>query len=334
MSKNNQKIKNKKIKGSLGRGLESLLGGSVSSFTDISQHAPNAERITNPEKITNKNNGVLSVSIEWIRPNKNQPRDIFNNESLEELSQSIKVRGILQPIIVRSCGEREFEIIAGERRWRAAQKAGLNKIPVIIKEVSDNISAELALIENIQREDLNPMEEAEALQNLLQLHREQDGKDRKDGKETEALTQQALADRLGKNRSSLANLLRLLNLDIKVRELLKANKLSLGQAKLLLSLEDLGLQKRFAYLAIQKDLSVQALSRLIKKEKLQKKAGNFANNTKTEKQIQLEKVQEQIQKKLGTKVQLEYSGGQGYLNIHFSTDSQLNQIVQSLVGLK
>lgn len=317
MSKDNQKIKNKKSQGSLGRGLESLLGASVSSFTGV-EPSP-SKNIASPTELVRANNGVLSVSVEWIRPNKNQPRNIFNTEALEELSQSIKSQGILQPIVVRPCGERAFEIIAGERRWRAAQKAGLSKVPVIIKEVSDKLSAELALIENIQREDLNPMEEAEALQNLL-----------KGG----SLTQQTLADRLGKNRSSLANLLRLLNLDIEVRKLLKANKLSLGQAKLLLSLEDFSLQKSFAYLAIKKDLSVQALSRLIKKQKLQKKAESFTRSSRTEKQIQLEKVQEQIQKKLGTKVQLEYSGGQGYLNIHFSTDSQLNQIVQSLVGLK
>ncbi|MBE8221117.1 MAG: ParB/RepB/Spo0J family partition protein [Bdellovibrionales bacterium] len=311
MSKDNQKIKNKKAQGSLGRGLESLLGASASGFNSLEG---------GPDKANNPvNNGVLSISVEWIRPNKNQPRDIFNDEALDELSKSIKSQGILQPIVVRTCGQRSFEIIAGERRWRAAQKAGLSKVPVIIKEASDNVSAELALIENIQREDLNPMEEAEALQNLLN---------------SGSFTQQVLADRLGKNRSSLANLLRLLNLDTDVRKLLKANKLSLGQAKLLLSLEDFSLQKSFANIAIKKDLSVQDLSKLIKKQKLKNKAKSFAHTDKTEKQIQLKKVQDQIEKKLGTKVQLDYANGKGHLNIHFSTDKQLNQIVQSLVGLK
>lgn len=325
MSKGNQKIKSQKKQGSLGRGLESLLGTSASDFTgaELGQTTGNlSTKIASSVEKKSLSNSVLSIAVEWIKPNKNQPRDIFNEEALEELSQSIKTQGILQPIVVRSCGERAFEIIAGERRWRAAQKAGLSKVPVIVKEVSDNISAELALIENIQREDLNPMEEAEALQKLL---------------DKGTLTQQVLADRLGKKRSSLANLLRLLNLDIEVRQLLKANKLSLGQAKLLLSLEGFSLQKKFAYFAINKNLSVQALSGLIKKEKLQKKSQNFvqnAKNAKTEKQVQLEKVQEQIQKKLGTKVKLEYASGQGYLNIHFSTDGQLNQIIQSLVGLK
>ncbi len=322
MSKASSKGKVKKPQGSLGRGLTSLLGASASSFTGMEQNLQskgNSTTIGSAPTATNINQGVLFVSVEWIRPNKNQPRDIFNDEALQALSQSIKVQGILQPIVVRSCGERAFEIIAGERRWRAAQKAGLSKVPVIVKEANDKHSAELALIENIQREDLNPMEEAEALQKLLN---------------TQGVTQQVVADRLGKNRASLANLLRLLNLDTEVRKLLRENKLSLGQAKLLLSLEGLGLQKRFAYLAVKKDLSVQALSRLIKKEKLKEKAASFTGKAKTEKEIQLSKVQEQIQRKLGTKVQIEYSSGQGCLSIHFSTDEQLNNIVQSLVGLK
>lgn len=317
MSKINQKIKNKNNKGSLGRGLESLLGAGASSFVN-SEATPGAiaDSVKTPKS---QNLKPLSVAVEWIKPNKNQPRSLFDNEALEGLAKSIKAQGILQPIVVRSCGERSFEIIAGERRWRAAQKIGLTRVPVIVKEVDDHVSAQLALIENIQREDLNPMEEAEALQNLLSMG---------------SLTQQSLADKLGKNRSSLANLLRLLNLDSEVRNLLRQDKLSLGQAKLLLSLEDVNLQKHFAYLAVKKSLSVQLLSRLIKKEKLQKKAESLQAPLRTEKQMQLEKVQEQIQKKLGTKVKLEYAGGQGHLGIHFSTDAQLNQIVQSLMGLK
>lgn len=306
-------IKNKKTIGSLGRGLDSLLGVSGFSNKDLNTNTENKTSTPPNEK------NIFLIAIEWIKPNKNQPRLIFDDQALKELAQSIKAQGILQPIVVRPAGERVFEIIAGERRWRAAQKVGLRKIPVIIKSVSDQLSAELALIENIQREDLNPMEEAEALQNLLNH-----------GK----MTQQALADRLGKNRSSLANLLRLLNLHPDVRQFLRNNQLSLGHAKLLLSLENLGQQKQLAQLSIKKNLSVQALARWIKKDHLLNKAKSFKNLEKTEKTIQLKKVEEQIQKKLGTKVQLEYANGQGQLSIHFSTDTQLNQIVQSLIGFK
>lgn len=326
------KIKNKKTAGSLGRGLESLLGANDFVNNEFANKEFANKELNNSAENKDSNNSaenkisttpneknILFASLEWIKPNKNQPRLIFDNQALTELAQSIKAQGILQPIVVRPCGEREFEIIAGERRWRAAQKAGLKKIPVIIKSANDQLSAELALIENIQREDLNPMEEAEALHNLLS-----------NGK----MTQQVLADRLGKNRSSLANLLRLLNLNPEVRGFLKNNQLSLGHAKLLLSLENLNTQKHFAQLSIKKNLSVQALARLIKKNQLLNKAQSFKNIERTEKQIQLNKVAEQIQKKLGTKVQLEYSNGQGCLSIHFSTDAQLNQIVQSLTGLK
>ena len=164
---------------------------------------------------------LQEVPIEWIRPGKYQPRKTIDDEPLQELSASIKAQGVMQPIVLRSIGEERYEIIAGERRWRATQLAGLDKIPAVIKEVNDEAAVAMSLIENIQREDLNPMEEALALQRLI---------------EEFDLTHQQVADAVGKSRTAVTNFLRLINLSPEVSQMLAHGDIEMGHARALLSL--------------------------------------------------------------------------------------------------
>lgn len=209
-----------KKKASLGRGLGSLLSGSMAAPAPEALPAPVPVSI----QTTQAEPKIADEAKIWILPidrlvaNTQQPRQTFAPEPLRDLAASIKEKGILQPITARRIGERQFEIIAGERRWRAAQLAGLHEVPVILKKVSQQDSLEYAIIENIQREDLNPMEEAEAYQ-LLSIDYD--------------LTQQQVADKLGKERSSVANSLRLLALPAEVKTLVRKNQLSAGHAKVL-----------------------------------------------------------------------------------------------------
>ena len=187
--------------------------------------------------------GVVELEIGVIRPNPDQPRKEFDEVRLEELALSIKEHGIVQPILVRKVGD-GYEIVAGERRWRAAQLAGLTKVPALVREFSDAERMEIALIENLQREDLNPMEEAEAYRTLM---------------ESFGLTQEALAQRLGRSRSQVANTLRLLQLPAQVQDEVRAGRLSMGHAKVLCGVEDPARVVALAEMVIAKGLSVREL---------------------------------------------------------------------------
>ncbi|SHJ85004.1 chromosome partitioning protein, ParB family [Hathewaya proteolytica DSM 3090] len=191
---------------------------------------------------------VHTISIECIRPNINQPRQIFNDEGIEELSQSIKAYGILQPLTVRCVGVNKYEIIAGERRFRAAQMAGLTQVPAIIRNVDDKDSAVLALLENLQREDLNFLEEAEAFQNLIKTH---------------SYKQEQLAEIIGKSQSTIANKLRVLKLDKDIRDLLLENNLTERHARSLLKCKTKEMQMYVMDSIIKKDLNVKETERLI-----------------------------------------------------------------------
>src|ERR1044072_8285789 len=191
---------------------------------------------------------LIEADIDLLYPTDTQPRKIFNEERLNELAQSIKENGIIQPIVARRDGER-FQIIAGERRWRAAQIAGLQKIPCLIREVTDESLLEISLIENIQREDLNPIEEAAAYKRLV---------------EGLSLSQEEVAKRVGKDRSTIANALRLLKLPLEVQQLVEEEKLSMGHARALLSLDSTEEQLRLAIAIIEKTLNVRETERLVK----------------------------------------------------------------------
>ncbi|HKP45532.1 MAG TPA: ParB/RepB/Spo0J family partition protein [Pyrinomonadaceae bacterium] len=189
-----------------------------------------------------------TISISLIDPSPLQPRGVFDEGKLEELAQSIVANGVVQPLLVRPKLDR-FELIAGERRWRAAQRAGLTRVPAIVKEVSDDKVLELALIENIQREDLNPIEEARAYKNLI---------------ETVRLTQESVAERVGRDRSYVTNFLRLLKLPDDLQDLVQAGRLSVGHARTLLGLPDIAAQRRVARKIIEGDWSVRATEQSVR----------------------------------------------------------------------
>lgn len=227
----------------LGRGLDALLAPKAAPAQDTTDAGDGSN-----VKADNTIQGLTYLPVDWLSKGKFQPRRDMNPNHLDDLANSIRNQGIMQPIVVRPLGEQRYEIIAGERRWRAAKIAGLDKVPVIIRHVEDSDAVVLALIENIQREDLNPVEEAMALQRLV---------------EEFSLTQQQVADTVGKSRSAVANLLRLLNLTPDVRRLLEHGDIEMGHARALLSLEAEH-QAQAASIVITKSLSVRETEKLVK----------------------------------------------------------------------
>lgn len=256
---------------------------------------------------------VWNIAIDKMKPSPFQPRSTFEKIHLEELSQSIKSSGILQPIVARKVGQ-AFEIVAGERRWRAAQLAGLHEVPVIIKDFNDRQTLELALIENIQRQDLNPMEEAEAYQRL--------------GQEFQ-LTQQQIAEKVGKERATVANAIRLLQLPVEVRDLISGNQLSVGHAKVLLTINDPLEQKKWANLVVKDNIAVRKLEKLLKKDKTDDAKEALSLNDSVAGRL-VSGLSEELQKILGTKVTIDYAEAKGKLSIHFYSDEQLTNLVERI----
>ena len=259
------------------------------------------------------------IALEDIIPNPSQPRKLFSKETLDELAASIEEKGILQPLVVRHLGGGKYELVAGERRLRAAQQAGLTSVPAFIKEIKDDEMLELALIENIQREDLNPIEEALAYRDLLSKFQ---------------YTQDELARRLGKDRSSIANALRLLKLPDEIRDYVINGSLSMGHARALLSVEDKDQQIQIAKDIIENQLSVREIENLIKRlreEEFQipataKKEFSTANPlNKT-----LSRVEKNLSDHLKTRVKIQGSADQGKLTIFYHSKDQLNNLIELL----
>lgn len=267
---------------------------------------------------------VWNIAIDKIVPGIFQPRKTFEKEKIEELAQSIRENGILQPIAVRKRQAGGYEIIAGERRWRAAQAAGLHEIPALIKTMSDKETLQLAIIENVQREDLDPIEEAEGYARLIKEF---------------GYSQQDVATRVGKDRATVANALRLNNLPNQVKEMISLGNISSGHAKVILSLDNQDHQLEVAQQVVNKGLSVRALESLVKQKKagvsttegLDNQAALSAMDPKHDlKKSLAQELANQLQKKLGTKVAIQYNEGRGNLNIQFYTDDQLNQIFETI----
>lgn len=304
----------------LGRGLGSLLGGAAESAPAT---AKPVTMTTQPSAVAAKVDDsarVWSMSIDKLVPGQYQPRKKFEKTTLEELAQSIRENGILQPITVRKRQAGGFEIIAGERRWRAAQIAGLHEVPAIIKDYSDKEALQLALIENIQREDLDPVEEAESYQRLMQEF---------------GYSQQQVADKVGKERSTVANSVRLIALPNEIKDMISDKKISAGHAKALLGAENKAEQLKLAKLCFEKALSVRALEAMMKPAAKQNvsdgKAGDSLSAAGLDLSQRLAKeLAEQLQKSLGTKVQINYKSGKGDLTIHFYSDEQLNSIYEKM----
>ena len=283
-----------------------------------------ASIITNKEKAEKSNkekSDAIIVRISEVEPNREQPRKKFDEEKLQELSESIKTYGLLQPILVQKRDE-YYEIIAGERRWRAALKAGLKEIPVIVGDYSEKEILELSLIENIQREDLNPIEEAEAYKRLMDEFR---------------LGQAEVAARVSKSRSAVANSLRLLKLEERVRKMVVDGQLSMGHARAILPVEDADQQYELAQKITEKQLSVRETEKIVK-EMLKSGAEQDKSIVKIEKQeedpsiaIIYKQIEERLQQSLHTKVSIQRKrNGHGKLQIDFYNSDDLEKIIDRL----
>lgn len=262
--------------------------------------------------------GVLEISIQEIIPNKNQPRKEFDEEKLQELSQSISQHGVIQPIIV-SKAQNGYEIIAGERRWRAAMKAGIKKIPVILKELSDEEKMEIALIENLQREDLNDLEEAQAYKEIMEKYE---------------LTQSQLGERLGKSRVAIANTLRLLQLPQKIQDMLKENALTAGHGRAILSVPE-NFREELARKIAEDNLSVREAEKIAQsiKEKEGSKGDENQEEVKSEESDQdyILDLQERVQRHIGAKVKIKYKNSKGKIEIDYYSDDDLERIIRQLI---
>lgn len=260
---------------------------------------------------------LIELDIDQLEPTDTQPRKVFNENKLDELAQSIKANGIIQPIVARRRGER-FQIIAGERRWRAAQMAGLHKVPCIIKDIADENVLEMSLIENIQREDLNPIEEASAYKNLL---------------EKLNITQEEMARRVGKDRTSITNALRLLKLPIEIQKLVEEEKISMGHARALLSLDSIETQKMLALEIISKTLSVRETERLVKEQDVENSAitkKNTASNYRDE-DANVAAAEMKLSKKLSAPVKIKFSKDGGVIEVKFSSNEDLSRLFDLLI---
>lgn len=260
---------------------------------------------------------AAEISIDLIDPSALQPRMIFDESKLDELARSISSNGVVQPLLIRRKGAR-FELIAGERRWRAAQRAGLDKVPAVIRNVSDEKVLELALIENIQREDLNPIEEARAYRKLI---------------DTLGLTQETVAERVGRDRSYVTNYLRLLRLPDDLQDLLQGGKLSTGHARALLAAETVDVQRRVARRVIDKELSVRATERLIRQitEPRPTRSGPARKATLGDANVRA--AETKLRRQLGTQVRIvqnpETKGGR--IELEFYTQPDLDRLYNLLM---
>lgn len=285
---------------SLGKGLDALLG--------ISEDAID-QPITGTDSFDQDTRDQLSnIPVDMLQRGKYQPRVDFDNDSLQELADSISSQGLMQPISVRKIEDNKFEIIAGERRWRAAQLAGLDTIPAIVRDVSDQTTVAMALIENIQREDLNPVEESQA---LIRLQNEF------------GLTQQQVAEAVGKSRSAVTNLMRLASLEAPVQQLLQKADIELGHAKCLLGLEG-NSQIQAARTVASKKLTVRQTEALVKQ--LQNPSPKKDNQPTPNRDI--ENLQQDLSDKLGAKVSIQHSSkGSGKLVITYNSVDELDGIL-------
>lgn len=293
----------KKKNSGLGRGLDAI-------FLD------NAET----EDISVKESRVSSLRISLVDPKSDQPRKYFDKEALEELAESIKENGLLQPILVREYGEGRYQIIAGERRFRACKLAGLDEIPALILDRDDRAAAQIALIENIQREDLNPIEEALAFRSLAREYN---------------MTQEELSERVGKSRSAIANAVRLLDLPEEVITMVAARDLSAGHARTLLGLHDREDMILLAQMAAEQELSVRTLEELVKK---MNKAAKAKKEKETEEDADapvvdyIREIELRIQRELGRKAEIKSHGKKKTLTLYYEDNEDLDELLKLLCG--
>jgi ParB family transcriptional regulator, chromosome partitioning protein len=294
--------------GGLGKGLEAL-------FTDVeitvggrrSEHNEAAD-------MTDLTDRVINVDIHKIKPNSSQPRKYFDEDKIEELSKSIELHGVIQPILVREIKD-GFEIVAGERRFRAAKKAGLKELPCIVRDLNEEQNMLVALIENMQREDLNPIEEAEGLARMI---------------ENFGLTQEEVSRSVGKSRPYITNALRLLKLPEKIRELVITGQLTSGHARTIAGISTIERQLSVAERCVKNSLSVRELEQLVKtgSSKIRKKP------TKRAKNRELTTMEEELKSIFGTKVNIQHGARKGTIEIEYYSREELDRLLEMLQSLK
>ena len=280
-----------KLHKGLGRGLDALLSGGKNEKDEV----------------------MRDLNVAQLKPGKYQPRSYMDEASLNELAASIKVQGIMQPILVRQLADSSYEIIAGERRWRAAKLAGLSHVPVLVRSVPDNAALAMALIENIQRENLNPLEEALGIQRLIDEFK---------------MTHQVAADAVGRSRSAASNMLRLLKLPKAVQTLLMENKLDMGHARALLSLEG-AQQIMLANKIVMEQLSVRDAEKLVQEKTHEPQINKVKQTAKINRDTQ--RLQDELSEHLGTRVEIKPGNkGGGKLLIEYADHNQLDEFINKL----
>ena len=300
----------------LGKGLGAIFGEDIvkesnEELTKVKRSLPAEEEETK---------GSLMVKISLIEPNRDQPRKDFNEEELQELAESIKNYGVLQPLLVQKKGT-SYELIAGERRWRAAKLAGLKEVPVVLREYSKQQAMEIALIENVQRADLNPIEEAQAYQQLVkEFH----------------LTQEEIAARVSKNRATITNAMRLLKLDEEIQNLLIKGAISSGHARAILSLEDKQLQKKAAKEVLDRRLSVRETEKLVKRLARASAEKNERNEKKDDAlALIFQDLEERMKTIMGTKVSIHNKDrNKGRIEIEYYSEAELERIVEMIESIR
>lgn len=284
----------------LGKGLDVLFQSYESSYpAEAEEVAPKDQRF--------EESAVLRIDINAIDPNKEQPRTLFDEEKIQSLAESIRQHGLVQPILVNPHGAERYLLVAGERRWRAARIAGLTRIPAIVKRFSDQEVLEIALVENLQRENLNSMEEAEGIRQLMERF---------------GLTQEKVAERLGKSRPAVANALRLLTLPEDIQEMVREGQLSPGHARAILAIQDPEAQRAAAHRIAAKGLSVREAEAMAKRP-----AKSKSPKEEIQKSPYLVDLEDQLCERLGTRVNIQHGDKKGVIQIEYYTDQDLERIL-------
>ncbi len=302
-----------KKKGGLGKGLGALIGTDEENEVQETPSVikkPTTKPQSTKKKETVVDNSPKMVDIYDVEPDRDQPRKEFDQDGLEELAQSIKQYGVLQPILVNK-SEGYYKIIAGERRWRAAKLAGVQQVPIIVKELTNERAFEISLIENIQREDLNPIEEALAYRRLMDEYH---------------MTQETMAERVGKSRSGIANSLRLLNLDPAVQDMIRSGSLSLGHAKVLSGVSG-EMQTKLAERTVSEGWSVRQLETAVKN------AGKERRKTEMPQIPQYQEVERKLRSILGTKVNVQYGKRKGRIEIEYYSEEDLDRLMMLISSI-
>ncbi len=291
----------------LGRGLEALFADQAP--VDNSNGEKVLEQSEEVEKSATKDS-VIYIDLHQIKPNENQPRKTFDDEKLEDLANSIQEHGIIQPLVVRKAGK-VYEIVAGERRWRAARKANFKKVPCLIRDFTDEQNMLIAIIENMQREDLNPIEEAEGLNQMIA---------------TFGLTQEEVSKSIGKSRPYIANALRLLKLPAYIKDYVSEGKISQGHARTLITIEDEKIQKEICDRIIKEGLSVRETEKIVSSvgKNLKRKPAKRVKSANTI------KVEEELKEALGTRIKINENGKKGKIEIEYFSKDELERLIELL----